>query len=209
MTVGYGSNEILKDLNLSLGGPGLYRFAGSNGSGKSTIVEVLSGFLKPWAGTVEVCSVPATAKEARVLRSVCRANPALYPSMTVRDHLTFAARLRQQSFDNVLDRVEKFGLDSWLDEPASVLSTGNTRKLWILMCTLNDSPVVILDEPFNGLDDRGAEALIEEVDSWRLDRMVILISHAKPPSLDFDHTFVFQKATQESPPMSAQDVAGV
>lgn len=188
---------ILHGLSLSMNAPGLYRVAGSNGSGKSTLLELLSGFLQPWQGSVRLCGVDAASPQARRLRSVCRTTPAVYPSMTVQDHLTFAARSRRTDPKASLSRVEKYGLEDWSEQPASSLSTGNLRKLWLLMCTVADTPIVAIDEPFNGMDAQGIQALISELNEWAESKVVVLVSHTVPEGLSIDHSFIFRRAAVE------------
>lgn len=188
---------ILHGLSLSMNAPGLYRVAGSNGSGKSTLLELLSGFLEPWQGSVRLCGIDASSPQARRLRSVCRTTPAVYPSMTVQDHLALAARSRRVDPKASLSRVEKYGLQDWSEQPASSLSTGNLRKLWLLMCTVADTPVVAIDEPFNGMDAQGIDALISELNEWAESKVVVLVSHTVPEGLAIDHSFIFKRDESE------------
>lgn len=197
VTAGYKKPvPVLEGLSLRIKDPGLYQVAGSNGSGKSTLLEMISGFLEPWTGSVSLCGQEAGSVGARDLRSVCRTTPALYPSMTVRDHLAFAALTRGMERETARQRTAAYGLDDWIEQPASSLSTGNQRKLWILMCTLADTPVMVLDEPFNGMDRRGIETLVHELQEWAATRIVLLISHTVPASLYVEHSFVLQRELQ-------------
>ena len=189
---------ILHGLSLSMNAPGLYRVAGSNGSGKSTLLELLSGFLQPWQGSVRLCGVDADSSQARHLRSVCRTTPAVYPSMTVQDHLAFAARSRRTDPKASLARVQKYGLQDWSEQPASSLSTGNLRKLWLLMCTVADTPIIAFDEPFNGMDAQGIEALISDLNEWAESKVIVLVSHTVPDRLSIDHSYIFRRSEVES-----------
>jgi ABC-type multidrug transport system ATPase subunit len=109
--------------------------------------------------------------------------------MTVRDHLVFASRCVRADANDALARAERYGLEPWLDYDAKALSTGNSRKLWIIMCTLGSFNVVILDEPFNGLDEEGVNVLREDIHKWATEKSVLLISHAPPEGLIPDETF--------------------
>lgn len=198
VTAGYQKDApILHGLSLTMNKPGLYRVAGSNGSGKSTLLELISGFLRPWHGSVRLCGIDASSPSARHVRSVCRTAPALYPSMTVRDHLAFAARSRGLRTEDILARVIRYGLQGWLEEPVSSLSTGNLRKLWILMCTIGDTAIVAIDEPFNGMDAQGIEALVDELNEWAKSKVVVLVSHTVPEQLLVDHSFIFRRVKSE------------
>lgn len=194
VTAGYRPGlPVLDGISVSMNEPGLYRVAGSNGSGKSTLLELISGFLHPWAGSVRLCGIDAGSPDARHVRSVCRTTPALYPSMTVHDHLALAARSRRVGPEAGLARLATYGLQDWVEQPVSVLSTGNIRKLWLLMCTVADTPVVAIDEPFNGMDVQGVEALVDELGNWAQHKVVVLISHTVPEELTVRHSFVFKQ----------------
>lgn len=194
MVAGYRKGvPVLDGMDLYIDQPGLYRVMGRNGSGKSTLLELLSGFLKPWSGDVHLCGVNASSPKARDLRNICRTIPALYPSMTVHDHIAFASRTRGLEFQVNSRRLIDYGLDQWEEQPVTALSTGNIRKLWLLMCTVANTPAVVMDEPFNGLDTQGITALIDELTTWRTEKIVILITHLVPEQLQFDQNIVFQE----------------
>jgi ABC-type multidrug transport system ATPase subunit len=162
------------------------RLAGRNGRGKSTIVELASGYLRPRAGHVTVFGTPAHLPDARQRRRVCRSSVALYPAMTVRDHLALAALVTGGSRTALLSRADEVGLGPWLDQTSAALSTGSARKAWFLMCTAGDFDLVLLDEPFNGLDAQAEAIVVSELVSWSSHRMVVVVSHALPPGLVFD-----------------------
>lgn len=198
VTVGYRRGEpVLRDLTLSLDGAGLVHLTGSNGSGKSTVLEVASGYLRAWEGEVRVCGQPAPDARARRHRRVCRTKPALYPSMTARDHIAFAARRHGVSPAGALRRADAYGLSPWLQWSADALSTGNRRKLWIVMTTVGEFDVVLLDEPYNGLDEEGSAVLTEELRDWARSRCVTLVAHALPDGLRVGQRVDLEPAARE------------
>lgn len=181
VSAGYGDGpSVLDGLDLELDGTGLVRLVGPNGRGKSTLVELASGYLRPRAGTVEVFGVPAHLPAARVRRRVCRSRVALFPQMTVRDHLAFGSLARGVPRDDAVARAERLGLGPWLDSPAGTLSTGTARKAWIVLCTAGPADLLLLDEPFDGLDADARDALTAEIDAWSRDTLVVLVSHTVP-----------------------------
>ncbi|WP_199034396.1 ABC transporter ATP-binding protein [Glycomyces salinus] len=187
LTVGYETDKpVLDGFSSSFGRGALTLVRGENGSGKSTLVELCSGYLKPWRGEVRVAGRAASSPAARRNRRVCRTDPALYPHMTVRDHLVFAARCAGIDAGPGLARAERYGLGPWMDDDAGALSTGNRRKVWLTMCTLGDFEVAVLDEPFNGLDADGRDLLCDEMRAWSADAAVVLVAHAPPAALTPD-----------------------
>lgn len=194
-TARYGRGKpVFSGVDLSIEEPGLYQIRGPNGSGKSTLVEVLSGYLPVINGEVLVNGVPADSMEAHERRRICRAEPALYPMMSVRDHLLFASRWTEEDPARALDRSQRYGLGPWLDAAAETLSTGNRRRLWIIQCTLGNFDVLVMDEPFNGLDDASRTVLIEELEGWSHKCSVLLIAHQPPPGLPVDRVIPWEPA---------------
>ncbi|MGW8954722.1 ABC transporter ATP-binding protein [Streptomyces sp. NPDC055709] len=194
MTAGYvEGSPVFTGLSLSIGKPGVVRLRGGNGTGKSTLVELCSGYLLPWQGSVRLEGLDAGSPAARNARRICRTQPALYPDMTVRDHIVFASRCRGSDVEDGLERAVRLGLEPWLDHAAKTLSTGNTRKLWYVVCTLGDFSCAVLDEPFNGIDHEGVEKIAEELSFWSADRLVLLISHTVPTALVVTDEFVLDR----------------
>lgn len=92
---GYSAGRpVYENVSFKLAGPSLIHLQGKNGSGKSTFVELVSGYLRPWSGTVTVNGVNADDPASRKLRRVCRSEAALFSQMTARDHVLFACIAR-------------------------------------------------------------------------------------------------------------------
>lgn len=186
-TARYGRGPaVFEDADLRLRGPGLTLLRGPNGAGKSTLVEVISGYLPLSTGTATVNGLPASSPAAHERRRICRTEPALYPMMSVRDHLVFASRWACSDSADALRRAEDYGLGPWLDEPAETLSTGNRRRLWIVQCTVGEFDLLVMDEPFNGLDDASRTRLLGELAYWAKNRCIMLIAHQPPSGLAVD-----------------------
>ncbi len=184
VSAGYGSGPIvLEDVTARFPPMGVVRLLGSNGSGKSTLIELASGYLRPRTGTVTVFGVPAASSEARDRRRVVRSHPALFPAMTIRDHLILASMTTNSDRASVVARAENYGLGPWLDADAGTLSTGSIRKLWVVMCTTGAFDLVLLDEPFSGLDVDAIAVLAAELTGWAQTRLVVLVTHAMVPGV--------------------------
>ncbi|WDO11377.1 ATP-binding cassette domain-containing protein (plasmid) [Streptomyces murinus] len=181
-------------LSATFEAPGLVHVQGGNGIGKSTLVELCSGYLRPWQGIVRVGGMDAHDPRARAARRICRSQPALYPDMTVRDHLVFTTRCNGADLDTELIRAVDLGLYPWLDQAARTLSTGNARKLWYVMCTTGRFNCAVLDEPFNGLDHDTTHKIATEISGWSDNRLVLLVSHTLPPGLAVSDTFTLEAA---------------
>lgn len=179
--------------------PGLIHLRGPNGSGKSTFGELVSGYLRPWAGRVLVNGLPADDRTARSSRRVCRAEPALFPAMTVHDHLALTARARGISANVGFRRARSLGLEAWFGKNAASLSTGTAKKLWYVMCTLGDFTVAVLDEPFNGVDAESAEVMAGEMVDWSDAAIVVLVAHALNANLPISRTVDIREFSAATP----------
>ncbi|MDO5633576.1 MAG: ATP-binding cassette domain-containing protein [Micrococcus sp.] len=195
VTAGYAREApVFEAATLDLRGPALVRVHGPNGGGKSTLIELLAGYLRPREGDVLVNGHPASSPTAHARRRVCRTEPALYPMMSVHDHLVFASRWVGADPAVGLRRAERYGLGPWMDMPAESLSTGNRRRLWIVQCTLGEFDTVILDEPFNGLDDDSLAVLLDELTTWGRKSLVVVIAHQPPAGLCADRVVAWPPA---------------
>jgi len=176
---GYSAEHpVYENVSFAFTGPALIHLQGKNGSGKSTFVELASGYLSPWSGTVLVNGTSANDPEARNRRRVCRSEAALFAQMTARDHLVFACIARDIDPGPEILRATQLGMDLWLDENAGNLSTGNLRKLWYVMNTVGQFDCVVLDEPFNGTDAEGVAYMVKEIRRWAESKLVVIVTHS-------------------------------
>lgn len=185
VTVGYdrAREPVLRSLQLRLDPSGLTVLGGRNGTGKSTVLEVAAGYLRPWSGNAWVAGLPAGSEGARRHRLVCRTTPALYPAMSVIEHLELASLTRGVELGAAVSQAERLGLGAWRDRVAGELSTGNVRKLWLTMCLLGEAPLVVLDEPFNGLDAASVSLVVDDLHQRARSAAVLLIAHRPPEGL--------------------------
>lgn len=173
--------RVLPVPELDIARPGVVLVRGPNGAGKSTLVELLAGGIRPREGEVRICGMPACSSAARALRRVSRADIALLPGLTTRRHAALFARAAGVDPRDALSELAQDGLGHVIDERVAELSTGEARRVWVRLTTLGAAPVLLLDEPFLGLDDAAATALQERLDAWAHDRMVVLVDHGERP----------------------------
>lgn len=150
---------------------------GRNGSGKSAFVELCAGTLRITSGTVRVLGVDPADARATAGRSVCRTAVALAPDASVRQHVRLFARHAREPEAAYVGRLEAHGPRGWLDLPTRQLSTGLARLAWVVLTTTPRRALVLLDEPFLGLDDAAAGALHREIDAWAAACAVVLVDH--------------------------------
>lgn len=158
--------------------PRLVRLTGRNGVGKSTVVELLAGSMVPRHGRVLVDGRVASARLARSARTVTRSEPALLPAVSLERHARLFARAAGVDADRAISALAAAGLERSLAVRAEALSTGQRRSAWVVLTTLRETGVTILDEPFLGLDDEAACRLAATIEAWAASRLVVLVDHA-------------------------------
>ena len=156
----------------------VFGFLGANGAGKTTTMRIVLGILEADAGTVTV-ERPADAPSCRAARgATCPEERGLYSRMTVLDQLVYFAGLygvdRRTARHEVHAWLERFRVPEFADRRAEQLSKGNQQKVQFIAAILHDPDVLIMDEPFTGLDPVNA-ALLKEAFIEMRDRGKTLI----------------------------------
>ncbi|MCY3825143.1 MAG: ABC transporter ATP-binding protein [Nitrospinae bacterium] len=174
----YGWRWALKDLNLSVSPGETLALLGKNGSGKTTLLKTLAGLLKPTQGAVRLSGQPIS-REAKGRIGLLSHEPMLYEGLTVRENLEYFARLFDVEREEMLTRVDLLAgtleIEERLDEPVRVLSQGFRQRAAFMRTLLHTPEVVLLDEPFSGLDTNAVQRLESVIDLMRDLREYIVV----------------------------------
>ena len=190
----YGTQLALRDVDALLPAGSITAVFGPNGAGKSTLLKLLSGSLRPTSGSISFGGDPLDTRtpEWRARIGVLSHETHLCLPLTARENLAFFARLhglRDPDLDGALARVE---LADRADHPAGGFSRGMRQRLALARTLLHDPEVVLLDEPFTGLDARAArllEGVLRTLRDGR--RTVVLVTHALGEGLALaDHVLI-------------------
>ncbi len=157
----YGWRWALKNVSLAVSPGETLALLGANGSGKTTLVKTLGGLLRPTEGEVHLGGVPLS-REAKGRIGLLAHEAMLYAGLTLRENLAYFARLFGAAPERVNLVAEALGVVNRLDEPVRVLSQGLRQRAALARALLHEPDVVLLDEPFSGLDP-GAAARLESV----------------------------------------------
>ena len=162
---------------------------GPNGAGKTTLLRMLAGTLRPTAGDVRVAGQPAdiAEREWRSRVGVVSHQSLLYGQLSVEENLGFYGRLfgLKDLCDRVQERLSAGGLTDRAATPVRNLSRGLKQRVALARALLHDPEVVLLDEPYTGLDAHAAAALRGQLASLKDgQRTVVLVTHNLGPGLE-------------------------
>ena len=180
LVVDFGPVRAVGGFDLSVGGGSSVALVGRNGAGKSTTMRVLAGVLPPSQGTVQVTGIDAAHDPAGVRAAVgyCPDVGGLIPRATPWEHLQLAARLRGMTGwqERATDLLERFDLIGVADRVTSGFSHGMSRRLSVLLAAFHGPQLLLLDEPFDGVDPLGVDATLEVVRQAREAGAAVLVS---------------------------------
>lgn len=172
----------INDVSLQLDG-GSYGLLGPNGSGKTTLINLLMGQLKPTIGTLTVFGRDPWRDDS-VLRRVglCPASDLLIPNISAREWVTYQTEMyglkRDEARRRADDALERVGMTHAMDRNIGTYSLGMRQRTKLAQAIAHDPDLLILDEPFNGLDPIGRHQMTELLDDWKQrGRSILLASH--------------------------------
>ncbi len=178
----FGSHTAVDDLCLEVPKGSIYGFIGPNGSGKTTTLRMIMRILQPDAGVIRVLGRDQLAArwDLRALDRVAYLpeERGLYKQMKVRDVLRFYAELKgcrdcNPAIDHWLDRM---GLAAWAGKKVEALSKGMAQKVQFIATVVAQPELILLDEPFSGLDPVNLDVLREAILGLRRDGATIIFS---------------------------------
>jgi heme exporter protein A len=157
----FGRTIGLAGVDLEIGPGSSLAVLGPNGAGKSTLLRLMAGLARATSGSLTIGGQPAHKREARAQVGFLGHATALYPALTARENLIFAGRLHGVSEPGARADalLAEEGLTRVAERPAGAFSRGMAQRLAIARGLVHDPAVVLLDEPFTGLDGRAAQRL--------------------------------------------------
>lgn len=176
----FGDKEAVHKINLKLDNPGVYGLLGTNGAGKTTTIRMILGIIKKTSGTITWNGKEVTRENVNF--GYLPEERGVYPKTKVYDQLLYFAKLKgmkkeeaSEAIDYWLKRLE---VEEYRNMLADKLSKGNQQKIQFITAILHDPELIVLDEPFSGLDPINTEILktaIKELISKG--RYIIMSSH--------------------------------
>ncbi len=177
----YGTQKAVNAISFSVQKGGVVGFLGPNGAGKSTTMKMITGYLLPDAGNIQVCGIdvqkdPVAAK--RKIGYLPEANP-LYHDMYVKEYLAFIAGVHQlDQIPKAIDRaIALTGLGPEAHKKTGQLSKGYKQRVGLAAALIHDPEVLILDEPTSGLDPNQIIEIRNVIKEQGKEKTILFSSH--------------------------------
>jgi len=183
LTKRFGPISAVAGIDLAVAKGEVLGFLGPNGAGKSTTMKMVTGYLAPSAGRVSICGhdVETDPIAAQKCMGYLPEGAPAYADMTPRQFLSFIAEIRGFTGNDIKAKVEgvvgKTELDLVLDQPIDTLSKGFKRRVGLAQAILHDPPVLIMDEPTDGLDPNQKHAVRALLRAMAPDKAIIISTH--------------------------------
>ena len=211
--VRFGEVEAVSGVDLTAYAGHSTALLGRNGAGKSTTMRVLAGVVPPTAGRAFVAGHDVRTEALAVKRAVgyCPDVGGLVPRATPWEHLQLSARLRRMDDweERGRDMLERFELGDVAHRVVGGFSHGMSRRLSVVLAALHEPGVLLLDEPFDGVDPLGVEATLEVVaDARARGACVLLSTHLRDLALEACGTAVVLRGGNRVAAMQAGDLTG-
>jgi ABC-2 type transport system ATP-binding protein len=180
ITKRFAGHTAVDALSLSVPPGVIYGLLGPNGAGKTTTIRMIMNIIVPDDGSVRLFGTTGTGRDHSARIGFLPEERGLYPKMRVLDVLVFLAETkgveRRAARVKAVDWLERLGLADWRLRKVSELSKGMQQKVQFISTVLHEPDLVILDEPFSGLDPVNSQVLRDTVVDWRRRGKTILLS---------------------------------
>jgi len=179
----FGSNTAVSDISFVVKRGEVLGFLGPNGAGKSTTMKMITGFLTPTSGTATVCGHDIKKAPIKVKSNIgyLPEGAPTYSDMDVKSFLHFIAEIRgykgSEKTQRVDESIQKTNLESVVLKSIETLSKGFKRRVGIAQAILHDPPVLIMDEPTDGLDPNQKHEVRELITEMAKNKAIIVSTH--------------------------------
>jgi heme ABC exporter ATP-binding subunit CcmA len=178
----FGHVQALRRVSIEIPAGTITLVSGPNGAGKSTLLGILAALTRPTTGSVRIFGVDPFGRERAHHRDrigYLGQDPGLYGELTVRENLEFCSRLHGIPIEQVETLTNEFRLEPVAGQRLRTLSLGYRRRAGLARAVLPQPDLLLLDEPWNGLDQEAAESLTERLQRYRsTGGTAVVVAHA-------------------------------
>lgn len=184
----FAGKLVVDQISFTLDSPGVYGLLGTNGAGKTTTIRMLLGIISKDSGEITWNDQPVNRKDVNF--GYLPEERGIYPKIKVLDQLLYFAELKGLKHAPAEAAIRKWAkrlqVTEYLDLPAERLSKGNQQKIQFLTAIVHDPALIVLDEPFSGLDPVNTEILKNIIiDLVRDGKFIIMSAHQMPTIEEF------------------------
>ena len=174
----YGYLQALKSVSLEIKEEEFLAFSGPNGAGKTTLLKIIATHISPSSGTVKIFGDDAFENGGEIRRRIglVTHESFLYDELSVRENLLFYANLFSVKEEGFLDTIDFLGMNRWYNVQVKQLSHGLRKRADIVRALIHNPDLVLLDEPFAGLDTKTCDLLVNYFKSQKGKGKTLLIS---------------------------------
>jgi len=172
---------VLNNVNLEIDSPRILLIKGPNGSGKTTLIRIIAGLIQPSNGKVEIYVDGKKVLDRRRIVGYVSHYPLIYDELSVKENIDFFAGLNglknTVGYEFIRSIISGLGLIKYLDSMTGNLSYGWKKRVDIARALIHNPEIILLDEPFTGLDVEGRQSLIQLFNELlHRDKIIILTS---------------------------------
>lgn len=176
----FGRKKVVDEISINLDKPSVFGLLGTNGAGKTTTIRMLLGIIKKDSGTITWNGKEVSRKSVNF--GYLPEERGVYPKVKIMDQLLYFAELKGMKKDDALKSIEywakKLKIEEYLEMTAEKLSKGNQQKVQFLTAVIHNPELVVLDEPFSGLDPVNTEILKNAIiDLVKKGKYIIMSAH--------------------------------
>ncbi len=176
----FNENHVLKDINLNVKSGQIFGYLGRNGAGKTTSMRILMDVFKGDSGTITMDDEEFKPSDYKI--GYLPEETGMYSKFKVNEQLIYFAQLRGANKEDAVKSMnawcKEFGIEKYLNQKLGTLSKGNQQKVQITQAFINEPDILILDEPFSGLDPVNSKIFQDALTNYiSEDRIIIFSSH--------------------------------
>ncbi len=195
----FSDQKAVDDISFGIRKGSIFGLLGPNGAGKTTLLRMITGIFYPDSGNILLDGKPFDALKDIARIGYMPEERGLYKKMKIGEQALYLARLkglsRKEANERVRDWFEKFQMDSWWNKKVEDLSKGMSQKLQFVTTVLHEPELIILDEPFSGLDPVNANLIKDEIFRLALEGRTIIFSTHRMEQVEeiCDHIILVNK----------------
>ena len=175
----FGSIAAVKNLSFSAKHGSVIALLGPNGAGKSTLMNMISGYLAPDSGEIEIMgkNISSAATECKSAIGFLPEGSPLYPDMSVKQFLKYIAELKGVNSARLNQVIELAQISNVISQKNETLSKGYRRRVGFAAAILSDAPILLLDEPTDGLDPNQKEHIQKLIRQMGKEKTILISTH--------------------------------